>query len=301
MLEISNNSMSLARGCWKKYYWNYVEGLKPKRKASALTLGGIFHKAHELYFTGATDKEALDYIENAYNEELAKTFVDDQEYVLIDKYTAMGMWIGYPYKNLNQYQDMQVEKEFKCPVKGIRGVRFVGRCDGLVKMRDRWWVREIKTSGLTETQFKGRIKHSYQVSGYVYAANRLGFNIAGVTYDYIKKPRLRKGVRETVHDFGKRIMMSYIQDGKKPEDDRQYYGQPKTYRSDDEINMFLDDTRKLVKEMRAQFRSKDWTRNPDFCWSYNSECPYSKICFQTVPDKITIQAYYDKAVTNGKF
>jgi len=239
--------MSIARGCWKKYYWNYVEGLKPKRKASALTLGGIFHEAHEMYFTGSTDSDALNCIKDRYDEQISNTFLDDQEYVITDQYTCMGMWAGYPYKNLGEFEDMHVEKEFKVSIPNLRGVRLVGKVDGLIKKKGRWWVREIKTSGLTPNQFKGRIKNSYQVSGYVYAANKLGYDIAGVQYDVIKKPRLKKGVNETVHDFGRRIMQDYLADSKKPEADRKCYSRPNTYRNEDDITMYLDDTRKLVR------------------------------------------------------
>lgn len=294
MLEISNNSMSIARGCWKKYYWTYVEGLRPKTKTDQLTLGEIVHKAFELFYTGTSDKDVLSYIEKRYDEEIAKAFVDDQESLITSKYTALGMWAGYPHKNPAEFSENHVEAEFKIKLPNIKGVRLVGRADGIVLKDGVWWVREVKTTGLTPRQFEGRIKNSSQVTGYVIAAKQKGYPVAGVMYEAIKKPLLRKGANESVDQFGKRIVQDYIADGLAPESQRKYYSRPKTYRNDDDITRYLNDTKMLVREMRSHIRRNEWERNTDQCWNFNTECPFSKICFQDPPDRITMEAYFDR-------
>ena len=125
-------------------------------------------------------------------------------------------------------------------------------------------------------------------------ANKLGYDVAGVLYDAIKKPLLRKGVNETADAFGRRIIADYLDDGKQPESNRKYYSRPKTYRSPADIQMYLDDAQKLVREMKDHINKNQWERNTDQCWNFNTECPYAKVCFQEVPDRITVEAYYDR-------
>ena len=52
MLEISNSSLSTYQTCQKKWAWLFIEGLKPRYKSSALTLGDIMHKTFDKYYKG---------------------------------------------------------------------------------------------------------------------------------------------------------------------------------------------------------------------------------------------------------
>ena len=296
MLEVSNNSMSIAKGCWKKYYWTYIEGLKPKKKSGQLTLGEVVHKAFELFYTGTSDADVLKYIQEAYDEKIADAYIDDQEDITTSKYIALGMWSGFPHKNRSEFEENVVEMEFKVKLPGIVGIRAVGRTDGVIKKDGVWWVREIKTSGLTPRQFESRLKVASQATLYTIAAKQKGYPVAGVQYEVIKKPLLRKGQSESVDDYGKRIVQDYVYDGTLPEGQRKYYSRPRTYRTDEDIRMYLDDTKKLIKSMRGHLKSGQWERNTDQCWNFNSECPFAKVCFQEPPDRLTLSTYYDKGV-----
>lgn len=298
MLEISHHSSSIARGCWKKYYWHYLEGLKPIQKTHALILGKIIHKAFELYYTGGTDAECIQYIKEAYEEELTKTELVDQEDLIVSKYIALGMWSFYPYKDLSEFTDCVSEKEFKVVLARKRGVRFVGRIDGLIKKDGLWWVREFKTTGLTPRQFRGRCNTSSQATGYVYACRKLGFDVQGILYDCIKKPLLRKRVGETAQNFGQRIMVDYLEDAKKKEEDRKAYTRHYEYRSNTQMNHWIKDMGDLADDIRTREKTNKWYRNLDNCWKYNRLCSYAKVCFMEHPDSLTLQLYYEQ--TGGK-
>ena len=132
MLEISNNARSLT-SCWRLYKFYYIDKLVPRKKASHFILGSVVHKAFELSGLGHTDAEVLDHIKQTYEELLKTTELVDQEQVRLDMFTAMGMWAYYPYKDLSDYSEYIPEMEFSVKLKGKRGVRFVGRIDGLLK------------------------------------------------------------------------------------------------------------------------------------------------------------------------
>jgi hypothetical protein len=293
MIEVSHSKASMARGCWKKYYWCYEEGLRPVSRSVALTLGGIVHEGFDKFYKGEYDISVLKWLAQSFDDEISKVSLPDQEGLLIAKYTALGMWSFNPEKH-EKFDELKSEVEFNIRLKGLRSVRLKGRFDGQVKKNGVWWVREVKTTGLNQRQFEGRAQTSAQASMYVHAARQLGYPVEGLMFDYLKKPLLRKRTDETAHDFGKRIYEDYKA---KP---KFYFGRVYTYRNPDQMSLFEEDTVDMVREIRSRHRTYRYPRNPDQCWNFNSECPYKKICFQKVPDPLTVQLYYTKqGGTNG--
>ena len=290
MLKVSSSQCSLARSCWQKYKFHYMDGLRPKKRSSSLSLGLVLHKCFDMHYQGSDTKKIMQYISTTFDDEMSKASLPDQEDILLNKYTAIGMWLYYPNKNLN-FQEIESEKEFETRLGNLRGVRFVGRVDGDVKQNNTWWVRDVKVTGLGLRQFEGRASISYQASAYIYGLAKVtGKKIQGVFFDVIKRPLLKKRVDETGEDFGRRIMDDYG-DAKKQ---KMYYTRHYTYRSPRNIQNFLDDTIKVTREIRTRRRTNDWYRNTDACWSYNTECPYRRICFAAKPDEQVVDMFYTR-------
>ena len=297
MLEISHSSTSIARGCWQKYYWHYIEGLKPKRTSNAMQLGSVIHEAFEGFYAGLDDSTVMDGIRAKYDNLIGETQdMGEQELLALDSYTAQGMWGSYPHKDRSVFDSIECEKEFSITLPNLRKVRFVGRVDGLVKIDGLWWVREMKTTGLSPRQFIGRCNTSMQASGYVYAMRKMGYPVQGVIYDVIKRPLLRKRQNERVEDFGKRIVIDYQEDAKKPQQERKAYVQHTEYRPQYMIDQWVDSQVKLTSEIRYRRRKNDWFRNADQCWNFNSLCPYSKLCHVERADQLTKDAFFTKEV-----
>ena len=289
ILEISNNSTSIYRSCPKKYYWNYIKGLKPYKKSSALTLGSIVHSAFDMYYNGFSDLEVLKYINDTSNENIAKASPEEEESLVIVKYTALAMWLSYP-KDLSVFEEIKPEVEMK--VELFPGVEVLLKIDGLVKQNGKYWIRELKTTGMSFSQFENRCKSSPQCSLYTWAVRKSGIPVEGVIYDFIKKPLLRKRVNDTKDDFGKRI----VDDMKtRPEF---YFKRHYSYRSDEELELFQADITLTAKDMLERFKSNEWYRNPDACWNFNSACQYMPICFAKKPDKLTMDIHYEQKPIN---
>ncbi len=287
MILLSASRTSVAKSCWKKYQWKYIEGLRPVTKPISLTLGSIIHDAFESFYKGESDANVYHNIGKAFDKEMSKVSLPDHEALIVAKYTALGMWKFNPYK-LDTYEEIHPEVEFSVTVGNLRGVRLIGRMDGKVKKAGTWWVREVKTSGMYHQAFRNMISVSAQATAYVYAMQRMGYKVDGVVYDAIRKPRLQKRQHETAHDFGKRIWEDYR--------DRPtaYFMREFTYRNPTHMKLFENDTIQLVRDMRARKRSNIWYRNTDNCYKYNSECAYKKICFQEKPDTLTLQLFYTR-------
>lgn len=284
-MDLSYNNGSTFRGCQKKFYWRYIERLEPITKLPSLTLGSVLHEGFDLFYKGSSDQEVYDYILNKFNEEISRQEVADQEDLLIAKYIAMGMWLYYPYKK-REFQEVSSEEKFTVPI--ANDVNFIGRIDGRVKQADKWWVRELKTSGLNQRQFEGRCQTSAQGTGYVWAQMKLGYDIKGILYDCIKKPMLRKGVNETADEFGRRIIQDYRARPKL------YYYRYHSYRTPIELNLFENDTKLLADDIIQKLANGKYYRNQDQCWNFGSCCPYHCICFTDKPDALTMQLYFNR-------
>ena len=289
MLEISNNSTSIYRSCPKKYYWNYIKGLRPYKKSSALTLGSIVHSAFDMYYSGFSEMEVLRYINDTSDEEIAKAAPDVSEDLVVVKYTALAMWLSYP-KDLSIFEEIKPEVELRVPL--IPGVEVVLKVDGLIKQEGKHWIRELKTTGMSFSQFEKRCKSSPQCSLYTWAVRRHGIPAEGVIYDFIKKPLLRKNLKENKDQFGKRI----VDDMKdRPEF---YFKRHYSYRSDEELDIFEKDLIHTAEDMKIRINSGAWYRNTDACWNFNSACQYMPICFSKKPDELTMDVFYEQQPIN---
>jgi len=249
------------------------------------------HEAFYKYYTGTTNQEVIQFIIDEYKKLSATVSLQDQESIDIQKYTALGMWEFYPHKRLDEFEECFPEMEFEVTVGKLRGVRLVGRFDGLVKKDGKWWIREVKTTGLGMSQLMGRMQTSNQATTYVYGARKLGIDVQGVMFDCIRRPLLRKRQSERCIDFGKRIITVY-KDDEKVLGDRKLYKRHFEYRNPTQLKHFEEDTMSVAKDIRRRNRENDWNRNLDQCWNYNALCPYSRICHMETPDKLTLDLFY---------
>jgi hypothetical protein len=286
--KLSGTKISTAKGCWKKYFFRYVEHLKPIDVDVKLTIGKVIHQCFENVYKGASDTEQVTYINNTFQNEISKAEPADVEKFELARYTALGMWTYCPNKKPSEFQSIEPEKEFTVKVPHVRGVTFTGKLDGLIQYDNSTFIREVKTTGLNEKQFVGRVRTSSQATGYVWAAKKLGYDPKGIMFDAIRKPLLKKRESDDMHSFGKRIVQDY-----KDRPDF-YYQRTWTYRTQADLDIFERDLIHFVKTLRIVTRRGRFYRNTDQCWNFNSECPYSKVCFQEQPDRLMLDLFFKR-------
>jgi hypothetical protein len=294
-LEVSNTSLNKFNTCQKKWYWDYIAGLKPRYRASNLTLGKTVHEAFDMFYKGKPLQEIINHIDKTYKEEMGKQALEDQEPLYLDGKIALGMFLNYPYKNL-KFDEIESEVEFR--VKLGKGIEFVGRVDGRVLHLNKRWVREVKTTGEDKIQFEKKMATSAQNTGYVFGVREhTGENIHGVICDYLRKPRLQKRQTETMQEFGQRIYQDYC-DKKK---EKMYFHRVFTYRTENDLKRWKEDVFTTCKHLRKCMKDNEYSRNTSACWMYRTECPYYRICFQDTIDPLLIDLFYEqKGGLNGK-
>jgi len=290
VLSLSYSSAADLRSCSKKYYYKNILGLQPKVTTSALTVGSAIHECFEMYFNKHPAQEIIQHIEAVYKEGLAKATEIEQERMLIDKYTCLGMWTNYPFSEM-EFEEVIPEKSFKVRLGNLRGIYLTGRVDGLVKRQGKWWIREVKTTSLDKRAFQSKASVSYQAAGYMYGVLKESHTQAcGVVYDTIKRPLLRRGAHETAQSFGERILADYARADKK----EMYYDRYYSYRTEKEISEFEKDMVILARDLRRRISRDNWFRNTDNCFTFNSECPFRKICWEDKPDPGLMEALYKR-------
>ena len=287
-MQVSYHATALARQCPMKYRFYYINRLEPIRKPLTLRLGSVIHDAFYKFYNNTSHKECLEFISDSYKDMISQAGGEDQEDLIVDRYKALGMFKFYP-SDLNLFEEITPEMEFKVPLSQTDN--FMGRIDGLIRADDKYWIREIKTTGLSMRQFEGRAKLSYQTSGYMYGIQKLtGKEIQGVYYDIIRKARLRKRRTETAEMYGERFYDFY----EDPKNWKFLYKRYYTYRTSDDLQRFEKDILLLTDQIKRWYKDRSWYRNTDSCWSYNTECQYKRICFTDKPDPLVLELYYQE-------
>lgn len=289
MILLSNNKASMARACWMKYKFYAVDGLKPLKKSRALALGEVVHAAFDQIYSGVLMATVLQRISDSYDATLNMCQPEEVEDLKVDKMTALGMVQFYPIE-YGRFDSVEPEVEFEAKLGW--GSRLIGRVDGKVSEHGKKWIRELKTTSMTQAQFEGRAHCSYQASTYKYGLEQDGDKYEGIMYDYIRKPRLYKRETDNADSYGKRIYEDYALTEKVDSKKKSYFGRIYVYRNDFEMECFKSDMLKMVKEMRQRTKKGDFPRNPDACFLYNRPCEYSVICWKRHVQADLIKAYF---------
>jgi hypothetical protein len=273
----------------------YIRNLEPITKPIGMQLGTILHQAFDMYYNNFHEDEVEAYIVDQCDELIKEADPYKKEDFIIAKFTALGAWNYFPKQWRDEYEEVQSEINFNLPLSN--GIDFCGIIDGLVKKDGNWFIRELKSTGLAFPQFERKANISPQVTGYVYAMRKMGIDVKGIMYDFIKKPLLRKSANDTVDTYSARIVHDYAT---RPPF---YFKRHFTYRTDEDIRLFEKDIMQLSEDINDKIDSGKFYRNPNNCLNYNTECPYKKVCFAETPDPLTLQLYFKtherKEIKNG--
>src|SRR3990167_250609 len=288
---ISYSSLATFKSCKKKYFFKNQLGLVPKRSEGAsVSVGKSIHGAFESYFRGIDIKSCHAQIIKDFDKAIGESqSMNEEEDQTVGKYIALGMWENYPFTSVI-FNKIYPEQKFKVPVKDT-GIDMVGVLDGLIFDQGKYWIREVKTTGMNLNELKRRADVSYQATGYIWAMQQiLKQRVHGVFYDMIRKPLLRKGQYETATTFGERNYDYY----KDPANQSKLYDRHYSYRSELQLNLFEQDLLADITDMNNALDTNSFQRSTDACFMYGRECPYKSICFQEVLDPIIVDGLFDK-------
>lgn len=248
MITVSHSMIRTFKECRRKYFFSYVEGLKPVETADVLKVGSSYHeKIESIIKTGGFD----------YTN---------------DKTDAMALaWMRYIYPKLDLVEAEQ-RFEYELHIDNLPPVRVVGYVDGIC--RDGLQVEHKTTTAAIDDEYIHSLAWDEQIPIYLLSTWEAGkeTNNCEMWYTVCRKPTIRQRQNETEEEYVQRCIEWY------DEDTEQKISMFKVRRSVSE----LAERQREIAEIAQEIDScKNFYPNPYACQILG--CPYSSICLNYDP------------------
>lgn len=252
--EFDYTVMSTYLTCPRKYNFRFNRGLVGKSAMMAADFGSAIHKGlDEWYKTGVVDL-AVQVFRKEFKEDLERD----------NKRThKLGEWMLRNYAEKYQDQPFKVlatEQEFT--VELPNGNKLIGRIDKIIEWGGVVWVMDHKTTSMLGPTFMNMHTPNLQFSGYVYAAQQLGYTkCVGVLVDALL---VAKGLLES---STRAKLTPLLRDF--------------AYRGEADMAEYLQVVEKLQSDITLSEINDKWQPNWESCSDYG-ECAYRRVCKEPV-------------------
>ncbi len=301
---LTYSALSTFRNCPRKYKNRYLDNLRPRERAEALSFGSVIHTAIELWYRSSDAesrlRDVLAYIDDAFENRV----VDSNQ--MIQWHLAKAMFRGYAKRYATEeFEIVEVEKEFVGEIRNpdtgrqSQTFRIAGKVDGIVRCHDGLYLLEHKTASTVDASYLDKLWTDTQIALYCYYLRELGYPIVGVIYNVLLKSRLKQGKGETQEEYEVRHaeLAAKNKSGKStakrqmPETDDEFqarltewYSRPEAfhrefiYLSEDRLAMLQDEVWEITQQYLDARRRGKWLLNTSNCFSYQRPCEYLAYC-----------------------
>ena len=246
--EFDYTSLSTFLTCRRKYEYRIQRGLVGMAPPTAAEFGRCIHSALDVWYLNRDLEEALKHFVEVFKADPT----DDK------RTPVMGCWILKNYHEKYQDQPFKVlatEQEFTIELPWHK--KLIGRIDKIIEWDGVVWCMDHKTTYQLGDGFMKMHTPNMQFTGYVYAANKMGYKCQGVLVDAIL---VAKGLLEA----NSRAKLTPLR--------RDF-----AYRSSGDLEEYLRAIYDIQQDIELCETNKWWYPNQDSCTDYG-ECPYRKIC-----------------------
>jgi len=301
---LTYSALNTFRNCPRKYKNRYIDNLRPRERAEALSFGSVIHAAIELWYrspdTESRLPDVLAYIDDAFENRV----VDSN--LMIQWHLATAMIRGYAVRYATEeFEVVEVEKEFVGEIRNpdtgrqSQTFRIAGKVDGIVRCHDGLYLLEHKTASTVDASYLDKLWTDTQIALYCYYLRELGYPIVGVIYNVLLKSRLKQGKGETQEEYEVRHaeLAAKNKSGKStakrqmPETDDEFqarltewYSRPEAfhrefiYLSEDRLAMLQDEVWEITQQYLDARRRGKWLLNTSNCFAYQRPCEYLAYC-----------------------
>ena len=295
--------------CPEKMRLMYVEGLTPESKYShPLEFGHLIHTNLEIVYGQYIDQWGHSHsdVVNAWRYELdtAEEHVRREAFVngatapeldrIYELYGVAGAILEEYYQqwaaDFTDIKWVHLEQEFNLPyeVRSLswdsvvdgKDVPLRGKIDGVITRtskltgKEEYWVVDHKTkSRIDDDGIVDRLTFDLQMGVYMWAVEQIyGVRPAGIVYNLIRRPQLRRSVKESAQEFANRCHED-IQ--KRPE---WYFMRYEVRVHDDEIQEWRNEFQQIMQSFVKWYEGQFNYRNSTSCYTGWSACPYLRVC-----------------------
>lgn len=196
---ITHSRQDCFKSCRRKHYYRYETGLRRIDDSRALRMGKAFHDGIAALGRGQ-GVDAAFHDAGRYYDAMPEAF-DPYEWA-IERETVLRLVAAYEWRWASQpLEYLAVERGFQLPLLNPATGRptpafdLAGKIDAIVRLPDgRLAVKESKCLGddiSHDSPLWRRMRMDSQVSLYIHAARRLGFECDTVLYDVARKPTIK--------------------------------------------------------------------------------------------------------------
>ncbi len=286
VLTISHSMTRDWKACRRKFFFNYLARLVPKKLSIPYFVGTHFHRGMEDFYGGKDPDDFIPAIVQSMDDQARKAVFltpEEEQSLMVQSSIVSGMLRGYAdnyAKDLKRWKIHSTEMEFKVPI--TDAIAYVGQIDLIVKHDGELWIVEHKTAGRLDKNYIDRLALDTQITGYAIGAKfKIGKPIAGVIYNVAKKPQIRQKKDETPVQFADRIVGDY---SARPEF---YFYREQLYRDAAATAEYKAEIAELAADIveKVDVVRQDgphaalphFYRNTDHCTA-RGPCPYLGIC-----------------------
>ena len=289
---LTNSSRATFMNCRKKWEYEYIRRLAPRRVSIPFLVGGLFHDGLDrMYKVGAFDAEefeeqvVLPKCEQAAEQCLEPGQSDD---VWMQRAVVMGMLKGYAKAYLKgdmaSYKILRAEESFAIPLE--KGRQYMGKRDLLVMDRktEKLVLFEHKTTSRLDGGYLAKLPLDNQILGYAWSVGKLmGRLPERVVYNVAKKPGIRQKASETFEEFAARVEQEYVLEPAR------YFYRETIHFSKADIDRFYAGLGPIAGEMERCVKTNFFYQNTGHCTTYGA-CQYMPLCVNGV-NKETLAQY----------
>jgi hypothetical protein len=201
--------------CRKKHQWEYEMGVRRILDAKALRMGSAYHEGLDFLKRDGSRDGAIEAVRKSY--ETTPPEYDQIEWEM-ERETVCVLISGYVWRwEKAGLTWIASEQSFEFPVvnpeTGVasRLWNLAGKIDGIVDLEDkRLAVGEHKLISddlNSDSDWWRRLQLDPQVSIYVYAARKLGHDVATVLYDVARKPSIKPTPVSLLDELGTKVVL----------------------------------------------------------------------------------------------
>ena len=191
IMKVTTSELNCFRSCRRKYYFEYVEQLKPIKTSEALSIGTLYHCGLESILNGVSLPDTLKRIRLA-GQTAESPYDAATACAMITAWHSNSGW--------EKLEILDVEKQFEVPF-GFAN-RLLGKIDAIVRNKEdgKAYILEHKTTarwGSDGAEYLNRLEMADQPVNYLCALRYLHskgqypHRPDGVYYDIIEKPTLK--------------------------------------------------------------------------------------------------------------
>lgn len=300
--KLTTSQVKCFKTCRKRYFFEYVEMLKPIETPKALELGTLYHYGLELLLTGTdidavafaiVERQALAVADKGIDVEVLPALIASEMVRAFDRDSDWRSW-----------KIVAVEKRFEVTTGYAK--RLLGKIDGVTEQDGKSFLIEHKTTsqwGKDGEAYLHNLLWDEQSTNYLYAYQRMledgvieGGQVSGIFYTIVEKPTI-KPYSATPMEKRKYTKEGALYAGQHDRDEtpeefarrvRDWYAADKrvhtafVYRTAADIAEHIADFNLTLKDINAAERDGTFYRNPEACKIL--PCPYRSKCLDNVPD-----------------